>query len=125
MHRIIITDYVDTITLLPDLKIEITPKEIGKQAEMASGRAVKDVVGYKDRLKIPVGYLPLEDVRKLQQMIRRNAGYLTISICNVAGDRTEKYVVEEPTYTTFSYDENGVAVWRGVIINATTAEVVT
>lgn len=123
MRNIIITDNVDTITLLRDLEIDVTPKEISKMETMASGREVKDVVGYKPELDIPVGYLSLEDVAKLKAMIERNFGLLTISYPSPDGDKTAQFMVNAPTYTTFDYDDEGVAIWKGVTIKATAVEV--
>ncbi len=123
MRRIIITDNVDTVTLLRDLKIDVTPKEISKTATMASGRDVKDVTGYKPELSIPVGYLSLDDMAKLKTMIERNFGLLTISYPSPERDIVAQFMVDSPTYTTFDYDENGVAIWKGVTIKATAVEV--
>lgn len=124
MRRIIITDNIDTVTLNRDLMFDLTPEEVSKEAVMASGRTVKDVIGYKDSLKLPVGYLSLEDNSKLCKMIRRNAGLLTISYPSPTGDKTQQFIVEPPTYTTFNYDDEGVAIWEGVTISAKTLEVV-
>lgn len=124
MRRIIITDNIDTITLNRDLMFDLTPEEISKSEVMASGRTVKDVIGYKDTLKLPVGYLSLEDNSKLCKMIRRNAGLLTISYPSPTGDKTQQFIVAPPTYTTFDYDDEGVAIWKGVTISAKTLEVV-
>ena len=124
MRRIIITDNIDTVTLNRDLMFDLTPEEVSKEAVMASGRTVKDVIGYKDSLKLPVGYLSLEDNSKLCKMIRRNAGLLTISYPTPTGDKTQQFIVEPPTYTTFDYDDEGVAIWKGVTISAKTLEVV-
>lgn len=123
MRRIIITDNVDTVTLLRDLKIDVTPREISKSATMASGRDVKDVTGYKPELSIPVGYLSLDDMAKLKTMIERNFGLLTISYPSPERDIVAQFMVDSPTYTTFDYDENGVAIWKGVTIKATAVEV--
>lgn len=124
MRNIIITDNVNTITLLNDLMFELSPEEISKTATMASGRTVKDIVGYKTVLNIPVGYLSLENVALLSSMITRNAGILTISYPTPNGDKTNVFFVNPPTYSTFDYDDFGVAIWKGVTIKASTVEVV-
>lgn len=124
VRNIIITDGLDTITLLNDLVFELSPEEISKIETMASGRLVKDIVGYKDVLKIPVGYLSVTDMSKLRDMIKRNKGLLEISYPSPTGDMVGQFLVEQPTYTTFAYDEDGVSVWKGVTINATSVEVV-
>lgn len=124
VRNIIITDGTDTITLLNDLVFDLKNEEISVSATMASGRLVKDVVGYKDVLEIPVGYLSLTDMSTLRSMINRNRGLLEITYPTPNGDRTSPFLVEQPAYTTFSYDENGVAVWKGVTIVGTSVEVV-
>lgn len=124
VRNIILTDGIDTVTLLSDLEFELSPDEISKSATMASGRLVKDIVGYKDVLKIPVGYLSLTDMSTLRTMIKRNGGLMEISYPTPNGDRTGQFLVEQPPYTPFAYDENGVSVWKGVTITATSVEVV-
>lgn len=124
MRRIVISDSVDSITLLRDLMVDVTPEPVEKEEDMASGRTVADVVGYKDVLNLPVGYLSLEDNTKLSMMITRNKGILTISYPTQTGDRTETFKVKPPKWTTFSYDDNGVAIWEGVTIQGRTVEVV-
>lgn len=124
MRNIIITDSVDTITLLSDLVFDLSSEEISKSATMASGRTVKDVVGCKNVLNIPVGYLSLENVALLRNMINRNSGMLTIRYPTPNEDKTDLFIVEQPTYTTYDYDDSGVAIWKGVIIKASTVEVV-
>ena len=124
MRNIVLSDGIDTITLLSDLVFELRPLEISKIATMASGREVKDIVGYKDVLEIPVGYLSLDNMTTLRTMINRNKGLLSISYPTPTGDQIGQFLVEQPAYTPFTYDENGVSVWKGVTIRATSVEVV-
>lgn len=124
VRSIVITDNIETITLLRDLVVDVTPEPVEKEAEMASGRTVKDVVGYKDVLNLPVGYLSLEDNNRLCNMITRNHGLLTISYPTPTGDKLSQFIVRPPTFTAFDYDDEGVAVWKGVTISAKTVEVV-
>lgn len=123
VRNIILSDGTDTITLLSDLVFDLHAEEISKTATMASGRLVKDIVGYKDVLEIPVGYLSLPDMSKLKSMINRSKGLIEISYPTPTGDVTKQFLVEQPTYTTFAYDDNGVSVWKGVTISATAVEV--
>lgn len=124
MRRFVFTDDIETVTLLRDLQFDVTPEPIEYEVEMASGRTVQDVVGYKDVLNLPVGWLSVEDHRKLCGMITRNHGILTISYETPEGERVEKFKVQAPTWTAFDYDENGVSIWKGVTISAKSVEVV-
>lgn len=123
MRNIVISDGVDSISLLNDLVFDIQPNEISKTATMASGRLVKDIIGYKNKLKIPCGYLSLENMSKLKNMIKSSKGMLQISYPAPDSDKTEWFIVDQPTYTTFSYNNEGVAVWKGVTLSATAVEV--
>lgn len=123
MRNIIITDGINTITSLNDLVFDIKPIEIVSSVTMASGREVRDVIGYKDSLKLPLGYLTLEQVNTLRDMIKNNSGLLQISYPTPNGDVTDWFIVNQPTYTSFGYNDDGVAIWKGVTINCTQVEV--
>ena len=123
MRNIIITDGINTITSLNDLVFDIQPIEILSSVTMASGREVRDVIGYKDNLKLPLGYLTLDQVNLLRNMIKNNNGLLQISYPTPNGDVTDWFIVNQPTYTSFSYNDEGVAIWKGVTINCTQVEV--
>lgn len=123
MRNVIISDGVNTINLVNDLVFDIKPQEISTSATMASGRLVKDIIGYKNTLEIPCGYLDLENMKKLKNMIKSNNGVLQISYSAPDSDKTEWFIVDQPTYTVFSYDDEGVAVWKGVTLTATAVEV--
>lgn len=123
MRNVIISDGVNTINLINDLVFDIKPQEISTSATMASGRLVKDIIGYKNTLEIPCGYLDLENMKKLKNMIKSNNGVLQISYSAPDSDKTEWFIVDQPTYTVFSYDDEGVAVWKGVTLTATAVEV--
>lgn len=123
MRNIIITDGINTITSLNDLVFDIQPIEILSSVTMASGREVRDVIGYKDNLKLPLGYLTLDQVNLLRNMIKNNNGLLQISYPTPNGDVTDWFIVNQPTYTSFGYNDEGVAIWKGVTINCTQVEV--
>lgn len=123
VRNIILSDGTDTITLLSDLVFDLHTEEISKTATMASGRLVKDIVGYKDVLEIPVGYLSLSDMSKLRKMIAQSKGLIEISYPTPTGDVTKQFLVEQPTYTSFAYDDDGVSVWKGVTITGAAVEV--
>ena len=116
MRNIIITDGINTITSLNDLVFDIQPIEILSSVTMASGREVRDVIGYKDNLT-------LDQVNLLRNMIKNNNGLLQISYPTPNGDVTDWFIVNQPTYTSFGYDDEGVAIWKGVTINCTQVEV--
>ena len=124
MYKITISDGENSVELLSKIKFKLGGEEVNKQAVMASAKIVKDVIGYRDVLEVPVGYLSLEQMSVLRDMIRKNDGFLYVSYPTPNGDITSEFVVEEPQYTAFKYDDEGVAFWGDVTIKAKTTEVI-
>jgi hypothetical protein len=82
---------------------------------MASGRTVMDIVGIKNTLEIPTGWLSPSDLRKLKAMIARNIA-LTVRWPSVDGDRTDECFVSMPEFKAFKYGAGGVEQWYGVTL---------
>lgn len=116
-RRITITDGVDTVTLLPDLEFTISPEAIGETAVMASGRTVQDMIGLKNTLTIPTGWLSPADLSKLSAMIARRR-VLSITYPDTDGEHTDDFWVSPPERKSFSYGADGVTQWYGVTLKA-------
>lgn len=125
MRKIVIADDSgNAVTLLPDLEYEVVPEAIGTSATMASGREVFDYIGEKNTLTIPTGWMPSADLVTLRQMIRKYH-ILNITYDLPEGERTDKFVVSQPTLKSFKYDDDGVSVWYGVTLSAVQYEAYT
>ena len=124
MYKITVFDGEDTIELASKIEYPLGGEEVSKKAEMASGKIVKDVVGYRDVLEIPVGYLGVETMAILRDMIRRNDGFLNISYPTPGGAITGEFVVEDPKGKIIDYDDDGKAVWLDITLKAKSTEVV-
>lgn len=124
MYKITISDGEDTIELSSKIEYPLGGEEVNKKAEMASGKIVKDVVGYRDVLEIPVGYLDVETMALLRDMIRRNDGFLSITYPTPSGSMTNDFVIEDPKGKVIKYDDLGHAMWLDVTIKAISTEVV-
>lgn len=122
MRNIIISDGVNSVELLNDLVYEIEYKELNKKKTMASGKIKKEIIGYRPVLKIPTGYVKLNDLRKLKSMIL-SGGFLTVTYPGVDGDHTGLFDIEPPLFKSFKYDEDGVTVWYGVTLTCSAQEV--
>lgn len=114
----------ESVKLLDDIEFKIIPEEENISSKMASKRIVKDVIGYRDALEIPVGYLSLEDMAKLRTMIRKTNGFLNLEYDTPDGDRSELFVIDDIPLTAVKYNDNGVAVWLNVTITGRSAEVI-
>lgn len=122
MHRIEISDGAgNSVALLSDIEYTIVPEEIGSSATMASGREVFDFIGEKNTLTIPTGWLRVEQLVVLRDMIRRKH-ILNIRYSTPEGERTERFLVRQPTLKLFRYD-NDTTVWYGVTLTAVQYEV--
>lgn len=98
-----------------DLRFTITPETVATTATMASGKTVMDVVGVKDVLEIPTGWLPVGELSKLREMIKKSPA-LTVSYPTVGGEKTDVFVVDQPECKAFSYGDDGVTQWYGVTL---------
>ncbi len=120
-RAITITNGFDTVALLPGIKFSIQPKRIAQSATMASGRVVMDIVGYKNVLTIPTGWLPSDRLYVLIDMIKKNP-YLTVEYPWLMEWKTGVFVFELPEIVAFRYDDNGCDSF-GVKLEAEQAEV--
>lgn len=124
MRRIKIAHGEESVTLMRDLRYTITPAAIGTTATMASGRTVMDFIGEKNVLTIPTGWLSASDLARLRAMIRRYH-LLDITYDEPEGERTAKFLVDQPVLRSFKYGADGVTHWYGVTLTATEYEAVT
>lgn len=124
MYKITISDGEDNIELSSKIEYPLGGEEVNKKAEMASGKIVKDVIGYRDVLEIPVGYLGVETMALLRDMIRRNDGFLSITYPTPSGAVTGDFVVDDPKGKVINYDDFGRAIWLDVTLKAVSTEVV-
>ena len=111
-----------TIKLLPGITFEIEPKRICKKQTMASGLTVIDIIGYKNILTIPTGWLYPDRLDALIGMIRANP-YLKVKYPYLSGWKEETFLFEMPKLKAFRYDENG-AECLGVTLEAEQAEAI-
>lgn len=119
--HIIITDGADTLHLLPEIEFDIVPVEVAYAAAMASGREVRDYIGYRNTLTIPTGWLSAADLALLNRMIRVSHE-LTVTYPTPEGDRTSVFYFTLPTMRAFKYGAGG-SVWYGVTLTASESEV--
>lgn len=118
MRNIVITDGENTVTLLQDLEFTIEPRDVGVEATMASGKTVMDIVGTKNVLEIPTGWLSPEDLATLRSMISKKH-ILTVTYPDIDGTKTKSFFVKQPKYKTFKYGTDGVEQWYGVTLTMT------
>lgn len=119
--HIIITNGTDTLHLLPGIEFNITPVEVVETAVMASGREVRDYIGYRNVLEIPTGWLSAEDLAKLKWMIL-TSHVLTVTYPTPEGDAVGEFSMPIPAMRAFKYGSDG-SVWYGVTLTMSETEV--
>lgn len=119
--HIIITNGTDTLHLLPGIEFNITPVEVVETAVMASGREVRDYIGYRNVLEIPTGWLSAEDLAKLKRMIL-TSHVLTVTYPTPEGDAVGEFSMPIPAMRAFKYGPDG-SVWYGVTLTMSETEV--
>lgn len=122
MRNIFISDGVNTVVLRNDLVYELKYEEVSVVKTMASGKRVKDIVGYRPVLNIPTGYLSLPDLTRLKNMI--NSGqFLKVTYPGVGGVESKYFDIAPPVFKSFKYDDDGVSIWYAVTLKCTAQEV--
>lgn len=119
--HIIITNGTDTLHLLPGIEFDIAPVEVVETAVMASGREVKDYIGYRNVLNVPTGWLSAEDLAKLKRMILASH-VLTVTYPTPEGDAVGEFSMPIPAMRAFKYGSDG-SVWYGVTLAMSETEV--
>lgn len=122
MRNITISDGLSTVVLRNDLVYELEYEEVGTTKTMASGKRVKDIVGYRPVLNIPTGYVELGDLEKLKRLI--NSGkFLRVTYPGLGGDESRLFEISPPVFKSFKYGADGVSVWYGVTLICRAQEV--
>lgn len=119
--HIIITNGTDTLHLLPGIEFDIAPVEVVEIAVMASGREVKDYIGYRNVLNVPTGWLSADDLAKLKRMILASH-VLTVTYPTPEGDAVGEFSMPIPAMRAFKYGSDG-SVWYGVTLTMSETEV--
>ena len=119
--HIIIPNGTDTLHLLPGIEFNITPVEVVETAVMASGREVRDYIGYGNVLEIPTGWLSAENLAKLKRMLLATH-VLTVTYPTPEGDAVGEFSMPLPAMRAFKYGSDG-SVWYGVTLTMSETEV--
>ena len=112
-RRISITNGADTVTLSKDLVFSLQPENVGASAVMADGSTVLDIVGVKNVLTVPVGWLTRTEVSKLRSMIN-TAHVLSVTYPDIDGDKTADFLIDQPQYRAMRYTDDGADIWLGM-----------
>lgn len=114
MDRIIICDADRTQSIvMPRVKdVQVGAKEVANTITMASGKVVKDVLGYRPTITVSWDYVPAATIVALLSLMKANP-FLYVEYPSPTGDANGTFEVDYPTMSVFQY-KNGTAVWHDV-----------
>ncbi len=107
-------DKTASVTMPRTKRITVGAREISKSTTMASGKFVKDIIGYRTGITAYWDYVPASAVASLIGILRGN-GFFFVEYPSPAGDASGSFEIEYPTMSVFGF-KNSVAVWHDVII---------
>ncbi len=108
--------------ILPRTKdISVGAQPVSKSVTMASGKVVKDVIGYRVSIKASWDYIPADTVASLIGILRSN-GFNFVEYPSPSGDASGYFEIEYPTMSVFGF-KNGIAVWHDVTLSMSAQEV--
>jgi len=107
---------------MPRVKdITVGATEVANTVTMASGKVVKDMIGYRTTLQATWDFVPVDTLTALAVLLR-SGGFFYVEYPAPTGDASGMFEIEYPTMTIFAY-KNGTAVWHDVKLKMTAQEV--
>jgi len=107
---------------MPRVKdITVGATEVANTVTMASGKVVKDMIGYRTTLQATWDFVPVDTLTALAVLLR-SGGFFYVEYPAPSGDASGMFEIEYPTMTIFAY-KNGTAVWHDVKLKMTAQEV--
>jgi len=103
-------------------KLEIGGEYVSKEAIMASGKIVRDVIGWRTVLAADWEWVPADTLIQIIQLARAG-GFIEIAYPDSTGqDMTALFSIEIGNQKIFKFN-NGVPFWYNVQLTATAQEV--
>lgn len=102
--------------------VKVGAQEVANTVTMASGKVVKDMIGFRPTVTAEWDYLPAAVLSALAVLLR-SAGFFYVEYPSPEGDAAGMFEIQYPTMSVFQY-KNGTAVWHDVSLKMTAQEVV-
>lgn len=107
---------------LPRTNYRIGGDEVKTSTQMASGKIVEDVIGYRIKIMASWEYIPDSEIKKLHKYLRESTllkvGYHDI----VNGDTSGMFRISYPDTGIFKF-LNGIPMWYGAKLTMVAQEV--
>ena len=107
---------------MPRIKdVKVGAKEVANTITMASGKVVKDVLGYRQTVVATWDYVPAASIVALLALLKNNA-FVYVEYPSPEGTSSGVFEVAYPTLEVFAY-KDGVAAWHNVQLSMSGQEV--
>lgn len=101
--------------------VSVGATEVANKVTMASGKVVKDMIGYRATVTATWDWLPADTLSSLAVLLR-SGGFFVVDYPTPNGDATGTFEIQYPTMSIFGF-KNGIAVWHDVKLSMTAQEV--
>lgn len=99
-----------SITLPRTKDISVGAQAVSKSVTMASGKVVKDIIGYRTSIKASWDYIPADTIASLIGILR-GGGFCFVEYPSPSGDDSGYFEIDYPSMSVFGF-KNGIAVWH-------------
>lgn len=96
-------------------------EQVAIEATMASGKTVRDVIGFRPNVRAVWDWVPAETIKALNALLRQG-GFFQVTYPTPDGEKTEAMSVPFPTMDVFAY-RNGVPMWHNITLTMEAQEV--
>ena len=115
------SDKSHSVTLPRVRDIEVGAEEESKTVTMASGKTVKDILGYRAKVTAVWDWIPADLVTELLNLLKTGA-FLWVEYPAPDGSGAGFFSIEYPTLSVFCY-RDGIPVWHAMTLSMTAQEV--
>jgi len=115
------SDKSHSVTLPRVRDIEVGAEEESKTVTMASGKTVKDILGYRAKVTAVWDWIPADLVTELLNLLKTGA-FLWVEYPAPDGSGAGFFSIEYPTLSVFCY-RDGIPVWHDMTLSMTAQEV--
>lgn len=111
-----------TNIVMPKVKdITVGAEEVSKTLTMASGKIVKDLIGYRNIINASWDYVPAATIVSLLELLKRG-NFFYVEYPSPSGDEVGIFEIDYPSLKVFTY-VNNMAVWHNVTLKMKAQEV--
>jgi len=122
MEQITITKGATTITMPRTRSLNVGGSPVKKDATMASGKIVNEMIGHRTTITASWKAVPQETMNSLTALLRQG-GFFTVAYPDTDGtDKSADYIISYPSPGVWKY-HGGDPVWANVTLNMSAQEV--